>query len=507
VISAPPAAAVIRVENSAKRLALYLVGGALLSKILGLVREVLVARAIGASMVADAFRGGQTACLLPLLFLQSESVPAILIPLYREWREDGSAPRRFAALTVSLTLLAVLLFIIVESFAPFWIDVLLAGFSQQAHELTLVFTRVMALAMPASVLMSCLAGSEIARGQSRTTSIRATLTNVAVIMGVGVFLLTNDPVVLAWSFTVAFNLTALWALWRSIREGALDFSQLRPTEVWAAFMIYMRRLRPLLMQPIGEHALIWIERLLASGLAVGTLASLDYARTLTDCAVLLVSQPIGLAVLSRGPSSDLRGQMDALARPVLALAIPASMFLFFFAPEIVELVFHRGAFDAAAIESTSEILRGIAAGLWATTLGWILIRMLNSVGRNRRATIIVATGYFANILTGALLVQYLGGAALGVGEAVRGIIMLTGVGIALGCGRHLLRLLGIMAPVVFLLAIGEWIVRAEVQGLFPRLIVGGCVMTVAMLISIYLLVPRARAIVFSRFTLISHRRV
>ncbi len=507
MISVAPVAGVPQVENSAKRLALYLVGGALLSKVLGLVREVLVARAVGASMIADAFRGGQTACLLPLLVLQSESVPAILIPIYREWREDGSAPRRFAALTVALTMVAALLFIVVEAIAPFWIDVLLAGFSEQAHDLTLTFTRVMATAMPASVLMSCLAGSEIARGQSRTTSIRATLANVAVIMGVVVFLLTKDPVVLAWSFALAFNLTALWALWRGIREGALDFSRLEYREIWASFTIYMRRLRPLLMQPVGEHALIWIERLLASGLAVGTLASLDYARTLTDCAVLLVSQPIGLAVLSRGPSANLHGQMDMLARPVLAMAIPSSIFLVFFAPEIVELVFHRGAFDAAAIESTSEILRGIAAGLWATTLGWILIRMLNSVGRNRRATLIVSTGYFANILTGALLVRQFGGAALGIGEAVRGIVILIGVGLALGCGRHLLRLLGMMVPVAVAFGLCEWLVRAEVHGLFPRLLAGVAVMLLTMLLSICLLVPRARALVCYRFDSISHRRV
>lgn len=506
MMTVAPVAASAQGETSARRLALLLLGGALLSKVLGLVREVLVARAIGASMVADAFRGGQTACLLPLLFLQSESVPAILIPAYREWREDGSAPRKFASLTVSLTLLATGLFLLVEVLAPLWINILLAGFSDAAHDLTLAFTRVMAAAMPASVLLSCVAGSEIARGQSRTTSIRATLTNVAVIMGVGVYLFTSNPVVLAWSFALAFNLTAAWSLWRGIREGALDFRRLRPGEVWSAFVVYMRRLRPLLMQPVGEHALIWIERLLASGLAVGTLASLDYARTLTDCAVLLVSQPIGLAVLSRGPSADLRGQMDALARPVLAMAIPASIYLALFAPEIVTLVFHRGAFDAAAIESTSAILQGIAAGLWATTLGWILIRMLNSVGRNRRATIIVSTGYLANIVVGAVLVRTIGGAALGVGEAVRGVVMLAGVGMALGCLRHLLQLIRLALPIAAVLIGGELAVRAGIDGMFPRLFAGSALMVGAMLGALYLLVPTWREIARTRLRVAGRRR-
>jgi len=39
-------------------------------------------------------------------------------------------------------------------------------------------------------------------------------------------------------------------------------------------------LRLLMLQPVAEHGQVWIERLLASGLAVGTVASLDYARAL-----------------------------------------------------------------------------------------------------------------------------------------------------------------------------------------------------------------------------------
>ncbi len=437
---------------SARRLAVLLMGGALLSKALGLVREVLVARAIGASMIADSFRGGLTAVMLPLAFLQNESVPAILIPTYREWREEGDGPRRFAALSVALVLAASGLLVLVEAGAKLWIDLLLGGFSEQARSLTLHFTRVMALAMPASVLLCCLSAAEIARGQSRVTSIRATLLNVAVIAGVGLLLLTGQAVMLAWSFSLAFNAVAAWALWLLLREGALDLRGIGPGAVIAGGRHFLRRLRPMMLQPIAEHGQVWIERLLASALAVGTLASLDYARTLSDCAVLLVSQPLGLAVLAAGPRSDVRAQMDALARPVLALAIPGSIFLVAFAPEVVQLVLGRGAFGAEAVASTSLALRGIATGLWATTLGWILLRMLNSAGRNLRATSIMAVAYAANALTAVALVHWLGGFALGLGEAVRGVVLLGGVAVALGGGMHLLRLLLIAAPAAAALA-------------------------------------------------------
>ncbi len=487
--SQPTAAA----APNAKRLAGLLMGGALLSKVLGLVREILIARAIGASLVADSFRGGLTAVLLPLAILQGETVPAILIPVYREWSRTGDAARRFGALTMALTLLATLMFGIVELTAPLWIDVLLGGFGTAARDLTLAFTRVMALAMPASVLLCCLSASEIARGRSRITSIRATLVNVAVIGGVLMLLATGQTIALAWSFTLAFNAVAVWAVGAAAREGAVDFRGIGPGEIAATFMLYMRRLRPLLLQPLAEQGEIWIERLLASALAVGTLASLDYARTLSDSATLLIGQPLGLAVLSAGPGQNAPAQMEALARPVLAISLPGSVFLVCFAPEIVELVFHRGAFGPEAIALTSNALRGIAAGLWATTLGYILVRMLNNVGRNRRATAIVATGYIANALTSALLVHTLGGFALGFGEAVRGVVVLTGVTVALGCTGALMRVLRDAVPGLMLLVVLSGLVMSEIHGTLPRLFLGGAATALAAALSMLIMVPRVRA--------------
>jgi putative peptidoglycan lipid II flippase len=469
-----------------------LIGGALLSKVLGLVREVLVARTLGATMIADSFRGGLTAVLLPLAFLQNESVPAILIPAYRAWMAEGVAARRFAALTAGLVSIAVALCLLVEAAAPLWIDLLLAGFSEPARMLTLAFTRVMALAMPASVLLTCLSATEIARGRSRITSVRAALQNIAVIAGLLVLLLTGQAVVLAWAFSLAFNAVGVWALLLVLREGALDPRGIRPGPVLDVLREYFMRLRPLILQPIAEHGQIWIERLLASSLAVGTLASLDYARTLSDCAVLLVSQPLGLALLSAGPSVDGPAQMDALARPVLALAVPGSVFLVLFAPEVVEVMFHRGAFNAAAIASTSQALQGIAAGLWAATLGWILVRMLNSAGRNRQATLIVAAAYLVNIVAGTLLVQRFGGLALGLGEATRGVALLAGVSLALGCFRRLLRLLAMVLPGAMLLIALSLVIHLQLDGVLARLASGSLAAACTAGLSFWLMVPRAR---------------
>jgi putative peptidoglycan lipid II flippase len=80
--------------------------GALVSKILGFVREILMAQVLGASMAADGFRAAITAVMLPLVFFQGESIAAIMIPMQRESRENGDAPQQLAALTIAITIVA-----------------------------------------------------------------------------------------------------------------------------------------------------------------------------------------------------------------------------------------------------------------------------------------------------------------------------------------------------------------------------------------------------------------
>ncbi len=84
--------ALARNRSGAFRMVALLASGALLGKILGFARELLMARVFGASLVADSFRGAGTAVMMPLIPMQNEGVPAVMIPMHRAWQEQGNAP-------------------------------------------------------------------------------------------------------------------------------------------------------------------------------------------------------------------------------------------------------------------------------------------------------------------------------------------------------------------------------------------------------------------------------
>lgn len=479
------------------RLTAILMGGAVVSKVLAFAREVLMAQVIGASLVADSFRGAVTAVMIPLAFLQAEGVPAILIPMHKQWQVDGDAPERLAAFSVAFTALSFMLMLLLQAIGAWWIDALVGGFAAEGRALALEFVRVMALGMPASTMLNCLAAGEIALGRTRLTNARTCGLNIAMIAGIVTAGVTGHVSALAWAFALAFNVLGIWGFWMLWREKQLSFAGLTFGKTFTAGKDFLKRLFPLLAIPAAEQCHIWIERALASRLVTGAIASIDYARTFTESTLPLVSQPVGLAVLASHPPKDARAQIEAIARPILAIALPASVALFIFAPELVRLVFYRGAFTEEGVVLTSQALRGISVGLWAATLGWILLRVLNSSGRNVLAAAILVAAYGVNIAFNLITswVHPPGETSvlmLGLGEAARSLVLLTGIVLALEYRTHLFRLILIAAVPAALMALAGWQVQQAVTGTLPRLFAGGAACGLCILAAMTMLMPAAR---------------
>lgn len=488
--------------NRLLKMAFLLMSGALMSKGLGFVREVLMAQIVGVAIVADGFRTAITLILLPLAFLQNESLPAIMIPMQQKAHAAGEAPRRLAALTIALTSIGVVLTVVTEIFAATFVDVMVSGFGAEGHRLTTVFLHVMALSMPASVALNCLAAGEISIGRTRITNARAMVLNLGVIVGL-TFLAFGAPVmVLGWAFVGAFDGLAVWAVWILRREGHIAFCDLGVAAVLSEGREFLSRLKPFLGLPAAEQGAIWVERWLASKIVTGAVASFDYARTLTDSALLLISQPLGLAVLSTRPTEDPNRRIENLSRAILAFAVPFSAFLVLHAADIVRLVFKRGAFGEVGVQLTSQALAGIAVGLWASTLGWILLRVLNGSGRSKVAAIILISAHMVDMVWNlSSSVLYPAGGyevfVLGLGDSARSFMLLGGVVLALGHGGRILRLIGIaLVPTAGLVAL-DWSVIQQVDGSFTRLSLGvvACVFTI--LVAQKILFPEIYATVLS----------
>jgi putative peptidoglycan lipid II flippase len=446
--------------------------GALLGKALGFVREIQLAKQLGANLVADSLRGAMVAVLMPIAPLQGDLVPSTLVPLYNEWRSEQRSSRMMSSLCLAFVAIAVAFAVLIVLFTDSYVGLLVGGFGTEAQAVTVSFTRIMTLAMPASVLIALFMCVEISLGKSRMTSIRASVQNISIIIGISVMSYTGKVTAIAWAFSISMIITACYGFIVLWREGELSPRDISINASIDAFKVFVHRARPLFLQPLCDQGNTFLEKLLSSVLAVGTLASLDYARTITDTVFYIVSLPIGYLVLGQDQSTAIRDRFILLCRPILHMALPSSAFILIFATDITRLVFQRGAFQAEAISLTSASLQGIAVGLWATTLGWILVRMLNAQQRNRTAAMVFVYAYIGNMITNVVTFRWLGPFGIGLGEAVRGVLILAGTVYALGCSRLLLLLLAQTVPVTVVLGGAGLLVREAFDTPLSRVLVG-----------------------------------
>jgi len=132
--------------------------------------------------------------------------------------------------------------------------------------------------------------------------------------------------------------------------------------------------------------------------------------------------------------------------------------------------------------------------LWASTLGWILLRILNSTGRNGRVAVILVSAYVANsslnLLTSGL--QQSSGEGLmilGTGEAVRSFVLLGGVILSLEGRRQLVTLIAKAMIPAALMALAGWQIHVLVDGTIARLLAGGIALALCMAIATAILLP------------------
>ncbi|GAB7192040.1 hypothetical protein NUM3379_27490 [Kineococcus sp. NUM-3379] len=436
--------------------------GGLAGKVLGLVREVLLATAYGTTAPAAASRIAQTGTLVPVNFLLADALAAGFLPLHATLRTSrpAQAATLFHVLRVLLWALSLLLAAVLWVAAPGVVPLLAPGVDARTAALSADFLRVMALGIPSYLQFALLSYLEMSHGEFRLAGVRAVGQNVGMVAGVALAWSLSRPVLLAWGFTAAYLLLHAWA------RGSLRRRGLCPgraawvgEEVRALLGRLWVRLRPLLLLPVLLQGSVVAERVVASLLGTGTVAAVDYARFVADTGVALLAVPLGfagLAVLAGLGEAEARARLESLLPAVLVVVVPASTVLFLNSTRVVQVLYGRGAFDAAAVATSASVLAGLAVGFWAQTVSYVLVRALNARDRNGRATRALAAGCVVVVLVDVGLYRVLGPLTLGLAASLGAVVTTALAAWELGVAATTARWLGRCAPgAVLALAAGS----------------------------------------------------
>ncbi len=360
------------------------------SRVLGFLRDVLIARYVGAGMVGDAFF---VAFKLPNLFRRLFAEGAFnlaFVPLFagRMKTEGAEAARAFAgeALAV-LAWLLVALVAIAELAMPWLVRAVAPGFADDPAKLALTVA-LARLTFPYILfisLVALLSGVLNSAGRFAAAAAAPVLLNLCLIAGLLWFResLSTPGHALAGAVAVAGVVQFAWLAWNCRRAGLL------PGMPWPRLTPGVKRLLVLAV-PVAAGAGVQqlnllVDIVIASLLPTGSISYLYFADRIVQLPLGVIGVAMGTALLPT-LTRQLRGGETAAALEsqsrameyALLLTLPAAAALAVLAAPIVATLFGRGAFDAAAGAATAGALAAYAAGLPA----FVLVKIL-------------APGYFA----------------------------------------------------------------------------------------------------------------
>jgi putative peptidoglycan lipid II flippase len=180
------------------------------------------------------------------------------------------------------------------------------------------------------------------------------------------------------------------------------------------------------------HLTLIVTTNLASRLGAGSVSALEWGwdamqlpETIIGTAFGLVAFPTMAELGSRGDLGGLRRTLAESLRTVLAIAIPAALGLILLGRPLLQTLYQRGAFDAAATEAVFIPLAMFALGLPAHAAIELVARAFFAQKDTVTPLLIAVGSAAANILLAILLMGPLGagGLALATSLAVSGEVL------------------------------------------------------------------------------------
>ncbi len=460
------------------RNAVWVGGSFALAAGMGLLRNVLIARQFGLSAELDAY---YAAFKLPdLLFtvVAGGALTTAFIPVFVQLltTEGVASAWRLASAFTNLAILATVAIAIPIAFlAPWLVRIIIApGFTAQLQEETAALMRL--------VLLS-------------TVIFSVSSVQTGVLHGFKHFWLPAlAPVVYPLgTIAGAVWLVPLWGI-RGLAVGAVVGACMHLMVKIPALLHYHFRWWPVLDVHVAAvrrvvvlfgprvldlgvfHLTMLATTNLASRLSAGSVSALEWGWDAMQVPETMIGTAFGLVALptlaDMAVRSDLQGLRDTLVgalRLVLALALPAACVLIVLGQPLLQLLYQRGAFDAAATEAVYIALRFYALGLVAHVCLELVARAFFA-RQDTITPLLAAAGSAAfNVLLGILLMTSLGhgGLALANSLAVSGevVVLLLILRRCIGSiyGRRLLDTLARLTLATSLMAITMLVVHRVID--------------------------------------------
>jgi len=359
---------------------LLLVVSIFLSRLLGFLREWVLAQTVGASQLADVYLASFTIPDFLNYLMAAGALNISLIPVLASYVGEGnqvSARRVYQTLSTVLSLIMLLLILVCQLFAhrlAYWVA---PGFNTNQLE---TLTYLLRLILPAQFFFfwgGMANGVQQTHGKFIYSAIAPLIYNLCIV-SFGVLLYPQLGIA-SFSFGVlvgaflGFGVLQIWGLRRL--EYPILPGLFWDLETRQALKKYLWMSVPIMLAFSLVVADEWISKYLASFMEEGAVSRLSYARTEMRIPIAIIGQAAGMAsyphlsrLWAQGKFSDFSSTFIREVQKIWALGPIAAVLMLTHALPITHFIYGGGKLTSADLLETAQLLQLMGLGV----VFWIL---------------------------------------------------------------------------------------------------------------------------------------
>jgi putative peptidoglycan lipid II flippase len=395
----------------------------LISRVLGLVRDMLFAREFGSSPEYDAYL---VAVLLPFFLRKifaEGALASAFVPAYNKRAMKGLTNGHKFANSILTVFIPVLLALIIFSvyFMPQILGLVAPGLEPGVEGLSVFLGRMIFPFILFISMWAIYAGMLNSNDIYFTPALSPAVHNILVIIGVLLAPLFDPPILGPAIFFMIGGVAQWLIVVFGSRKIGFRFKPGYDKEDLKDFMpVFLSSFAALSVTQINSI----VDTNVVSGLGAGSVSLLQYANRLFQLplGVFAISvSTVALSQLSKNNREEFRKNLAEGIERMILFVLPATIGLFIMRIDIIRLLFQGGEFGAYDTNMTAEILRGYVLGLPFYSLYSLFMRAEYAMKRPRIVFIASCISVAVNIGLDITLSQTMGPLGIALATAIAGI--------------------------------------------------------------------------------------
>ena len=398
------------------------------AKILGFIREVVLASSYGTSAYSDAYLAATN---IPIVIFAAigTAIATTFIPMYFDIKNnkgDLDALRFTNNIFNIVIIICIMLSILGYIFADKLVKVFAVGFEDETFRIAIEFTKILIPGILFTGLSHLMIAYMQINDKFTVSGLVSVPRNIIIIISI-ILSIKYGYYVMVWGTLLGLSSDFIFLLPFAKKEGYKYKFYIDLKDDYLKKLVYL--LAPVFAGVAVNQINSIMDKTLASILEEGSISALNYANRLNGFVTTIFIATVASVIyptLSKLSSKDNKKEFASYilktVNSTILLVIPISIGAAVLSTPIVEILFKRGQFDDRAVYMTVSALIMYSIGMIAIGLRDILNKVFYSLQDTKTPMINGTIAVTMNIIFNFMFIKYLKHAGLALATSLSSII-------------------------------------------------------------------------------------